>query len=293
MIGIEWTSGPATIAAAPEYIAGANASFPGGWGDDRLFRWAFLEPRAGRTGVLIVARQGGDAIAGTGVTFRLVAHGGTQVLAAIMTGSWTKPGARGQGLFGSMIQRSVAVAQAAGAELLLAFVTNQNASRRRLDEAGATLFPSAYCLGPVDAPVVVEPLRPVSFAPHRESTTGAATFAYADEEWRLQFLHRPTIVPVVVMGHDTAGAVVEQGDRQHLVHAVWGEREASLLVGLAAEAASRQRRLFCFTTRVDLWEALAQAGFDVVSGSIAAISTGARSVVDLVQSWDLVNGDRL
>jgi hypothetical protein len=288
-----WTSRAASLEAGREYIEGANASFPGGWGDDRLFQWAFLDPRADRTGMVIEARQGDAMVAGSGLTFRTIDNGRGLFLAAIMTGSWTRPEARGLGLFGAMIQQSAALAQAAGAQLLLAFVTQSNASRRRLEAAGAVLFPSAYCQGPLDVPTVTPPLRQIDRWPRTRLRSGAATFAYSDEEWARQFLHRPTATDVRILGDDTVAAVVECTERSLVVHALSAPDEARALSTLAAWAATQQRRLFCFTTSVALHEELARRGFAITPGSVAAIATGEQPVDALVHEWDLVNGDRL
>src|SRR5688572_30604053 len=111
-----------------------------------MFDWCFRRVMAGHRADLLEVRDGARLAAGSAVTYRNVHLAtGELVRAGIMTASFTMPFARGQKRLLQLIERSLTVSQERGCSMLLAFVTETNASRRRLQSAGATLVPSFYC----------------------------------------------------------------------------------------------------------------------------------------------------
>jgi hypothetical protein len=126
-----------------EYLRAVNVCFPG-WGDHRQLAWVLNRSVGGPVPDRMLLRLSGTLVAGSAVSYRWLQRAGTRVLIGIMTGSWTLPEARGQGCFTRIIQESVKVAANQGAALLLAFVTEDNPSYRRLQDAGAALFSTTY-----------------------------------------------------------------------------------------------------------------------------------------------------
>lgn len=288
-------AGDATSRDAAEFIDGANASFGGGWGDQALFRWAFLEPRAGRVGRLIQCREDDRLLAASGVTFRHVSRDDARFTAAIMTGSWTHPEARGRGLFPKIVEQSADIARADGADALLAFVTATNATARRLREAGATMYPSFYCRGQVGRADDDGATRAATWSPVAPPHDGATRFAYDDGEWITQFMHSPHGA-ASVRAIDGAVAVVTRArgfDRIETLRADDSESRMGLVAALQNEAATRGSRLFSFSTDPAYAATLRSAGFEIIPGFVSLIPTGSQSAGELAAHWELENGDRL
>jgi GNAT superfamily N-acetyltransferase len=240
---------------AARYLAALNRCFPN-WGDERTFEWAF------RGADFIVH----DDEAGSAVTYRNVSNG---TRAAIMTGSWTLPEARGRGHFSRMIDESLDIARSRDAAMLLAFVTATNPSRRRLESAGATLVPTFYCRGALRHP---ERSRGT-----RGSGGGAplapARFIYSEDEWHTQFLARPR--PTQQRIGETWSAVIEPAEDHVRVHHVAGD------FGAAIEELGN---VFFFTTFPERAKA-----FAVTDGFLCVLPIRGDAIVD----WDLQNGDRM
>ena len=91
------------------YIECMNRCFPG-WGGERMAAWAFR-------GADFLLHESGDA--GLALTWRDVElPDGAHAPAAIITGAWTLPEARGRGHFSQLIERSRVLAETRDARSL-------------------------------------------------------------------------------------------------------------------------------------------------------------------------------
>ena len=133
---------PVEDAEYDAHLAGLNRSFAN-WGTRDRLHWV-LRPFGGVPQDIFAMREGGGLVAGSIVSYRFVSLGGHATLVGIMTGSWTDLELRGRGTFSAMIEHSADLARDKGAVALLAFVTADNASRRRLEAAGSTMIPAWY-----------------------------------------------------------------------------------------------------------------------------------------------------
>lgn len=283
------------------YLSALNQCFPG-WGDHAHWAWCFDRSVAGRTADVLQAFASGSIVAGSAVTYRHVRRSdGAVSLAGIMTGSWTLPAARGTGVFTRMIAASIDVAGTRGAGALLAFVTAANPSRRRLEEAGASLTPSFYCRAG-DARGFIDPrVRDVQPPPGldlRGANDGpACTFAYTSEEWRGQFVERPGNVRLLEVPGRWAAVVEYAGafERLHALRVVAGTF-IDAIDALTAHARAHARQLFVFTTSPVDASTLRGRAFDITDGFLTELSTGvgtSRPPLSDATSWHLQNGDRM
>ncbi len=126
-----------------DYLAGLNRSF-GRWGDRSMYSWDFERQVGARVADLMVLRDQGRIVAGSAVSYRTVRYRDEVLLVGIMTGSWTLPEARGHGAFSLVIEESRRLVADRGGTVLTAFVTRENASRRRLVAAGCLEVPTWY-----------------------------------------------------------------------------------------------------------------------------------------------------
>lgn len=125
-----------------EIINYLNICFPG-WGDNKTYAWYFEQKLIKfLPDIILFKNKQNEVIAGSAVSYRQIKVGEFFLDIGIMTGSWTLPNARGMGCFTKMIEVSKTLCHEKGVHFLTAFVTEDNASYRRLKEAGSTCIPA-------------------------------------------------------------------------------------------------------------------------------------------------------
>lgn len=276
---------PAEIDA--EYLRCLHACFPN-WGDEQVSHWAFHrvlppDPPPDR----FILRENGEPLAGSAVSYRSVRLvNGNIIRAGIMTGSWTLPAARGRGCFARMIEESAAITRDRGGALLLAFVTEDNPSRRQLEKAGAALFPTSYLIADAQPPSAqdnhaLSPLKefPPELFQHwtrQREGKGKCHFAYASfEGWKGQFIDRP-LKPECVQIAPGSFAVLEKHLSTTRINAFAttpSHDEQFLLHALQAQAAVEGRKLFTLSTDPAFSAVCKQNGFAEKPGFLTAIVT--------------------
>lgn len=284
---------------AERYLAHLNTSF-GAWGDLVRYRWAFERGAGGPAPDLMVLREGAEVLAGSAVSYRAAVAGGERFRVGIMTGSWTLPASRGRGCFTRIIEESLGLCARREAPLLLAFVTEDNASYRRLRDAGSKLLPTCYWVFPAPAspappgPAVREvapALEPLHRA-HESRGDPGLRFTYAPEEYRGQFLARPDATEVLECAH--GAAVVERAQTTDRLLALYprGDGGPALVQALHQRAQAAGRGLFGFSGSAARAQWFAPLGVAPRAGfmTVLAATSGAQAAfADLA----LENGDRM
>lgn len=297
------------------YLQSLNACFPG-WGDERAYEWALRRRVGGPATDLMLLRDGNELLAGSAVSYRqLVTESGRRALVGIMTGSWTLPAARGRGAFTRIIDESVALTREHGGALLLAFVTETNASFRRLQAAGSVLFPTRYVSSAPGLPSrgagtpFQEHEAPAArdwFEKFEKSRPVGAHFHYETaDEWAGQQLERaghPTLLEWPGIG----AAVVETHgdfDRIQALCASDEARRVELIACCLTRAQARGKRLFLFESRPARADRLtAELGLDAAKGYLTALPAepGAAAALQagepldrVLANWSLDSGDRM
>lgn len=251
----------------------------GRWGGIREWAWAFERDAGhGPASRLVVADETGAWIAGSAVSWRETTQFGP---VGIMTGSWTLPEARGRGCFTRLVRESSAAVARRGGGALLAFVTGTNASRRRLEAAGAHMLPTAYA----------RTQGPVTEGGPDQWQPAASDAATLDALWRLhgdhgatlgfvyptaesfagQFVTRP--LPTALLRDPATGcwAIIEEApDTDRLLFlagsAVDPRADPRAWRSLAIRAGRRGRGFFGFAAHPDHIAAVRAAGLDVLPG---------------------------
>ncbi len=284
------------------YVAGLDAAF-NGWGDDARFRWAFDRAcGAGSADLVVLVDESGLWVAGSAVTHRLIGTpAGDRVHAGIMTGSWTLAEARGRGCFTDLIQWSLDVVHRSSVGVLLAFVTDTNASRRRLEASGAATVPTWYMVWPTPSPTgapsaIAVDIGSAAGLPKAAiaERAGVHHVAYPDAEaWLAQLIDRPD--PVDVVEVPGGWAVIERAPTTDRALAVIsdGSGEAldpvAVLGSLTGRAADHARQLFAFTTDPAWAEAARATRADVQPGRLTVL--GDTTVAE--GPWRVGGGDRM
>jgi len=311
-----------------EYLRCLNTCFPN-WGDEQVSDWVFHralppDPPPDR----FVLRENGEPLAGSAVSYRSVGlPNGNTIRAGIMTGSWTLPAARGRGCFTQMIETSISITREREGALLLAFVTEDNPSRRQLEKAGAALIPTSYLIAEntLGSPAPPEnPLFPAKdisrlFQSWQQRRAGRCHFTYTSlQDWKGQFADRPWQTEVV-QNSSGSFAILEKHTATTRINALSGilfEEELSLLHMLRAQAQAEGRKLFLLSTDAVLSAACKLEGFTEKQGFLTAMVTdwpqlGRASGVSAVPGspanslladpsspwylgqWELQSGDRM
>lgn len=271
-----------------------------------MYKWAFEREVGARAADLMVLRDQGVIVAGSAVSYRTVRDGDNEILIGVMTGSWTLPEARGHGAFSQVIVESRRLLAARGGTVLIAFVTQDNASRRRLVAAGCLEVPTWYVasnaetLPPADAPIV----EPSNLTAHelfrvyrhwQAEGPGAYVVYPSVDIWASQYLDRPLPVERVTAagGH----CLVERSAASDRILWIDGRDPSAAVAALLARAVGTERQLFMFTAQA----ALAQAGIDLgmvaKPGSITLLDAlegqgDGRGHSSLPARWRLQGGDR-
>jgi hypothetical protein len=296
---------PAPPSSDPRYLEALQSCF-GGWGGETEFDWYFRRPFAGAVADRFVIVDDGEWIAGSAVSWRKLADaGGAERTVGIMTGSWTLPAARGRGCFGTIIEHSRLLCVERGADWLIAFVTQDNPSRRQLERAGSLMIPTDYlwseegAAAPGPEPLSVErsPDRiEALWQRHSAFGEGRVRFLYEDPQaWAGQLVDRP--LPTDLLEVEGRGDVLVErhavfdrilatipstpDDRLELARAVW------------ARALRGGRRFFAFTSRAEEaaeWrEALDLGG----TAGFITLLPGASPAPEAGLPWSIESGDRV
>lgn len=290
---------------AGRYLASLNACFPN-WGGETAFRWAFGRTVRGPAADVMMLSEGGELLAGSAVSYRtLRTASGQEALIGIMTGSWTLPAARGRGCFTRVIEESVRLVSDKGGGFLLAFVTETNASFRRLEAAGATLYPTTYlvsapteatgaaiaCVEHTAADVLAAPER--WFEAFEARRAAGSRFLYGSAaEWAGQFLGRGGVCSVVELAGLGFACVEQHGDFDRLqgLAPERPESHGALVEALRTRAAARGRRVFLFESE----GGATFEGLGSSPGYLTALAAGKVQVdVTGLGPWRLHSGDRM
>jgi hypothetical protein len=259
--------------------------------------------------------EGGQVLAGSAVNYRrLKAPDGRTALVGIMTGSWTLPAARGKGAFTQIIDESVRLTREHGGAALLAFVTETNASYRRLEAAGSTLFDTRYVsskagvqgAAPREAWRALTPSEAAGQYERflRARPTGAR-FEYSDAAaWAGQLLNRPAGTSVIEVEALGCAVVEAHGDFDRLQALAPTEpgRRAQLVRFFLERAQAAGRRLFLFESSVARANELVALGMDAAPGFLTYLPgaqeahaelLGGRPAAEALATWALDSGDRM
>jgi hypothetical protein len=224
-----------------------------------------------------------------------------------MSGSWTLPEARGRGAFSQMIEESSRLVVARGGTTLIAFVTKDNASRRRLAAAGCIEVPSWYVASssetppPADVPVVEASHAPVdelyrAFERWQGNGSGAHVVYPTAEVWASQFIDRS--LPVERLTAAGTHCLVERAAASDRVLWIDGPDPSTALAALLARAVATGRQLLVFTVQAGLAQVGVDLGMVAKPGSITVLDVVERPAdgparAPLPTEWWLQGGDRV
>lgn len=264
------------------YLRCLNQVF-GNWGDAEKYFWYFGRQTAFPNPDVMVLKNGDQLLAGSGVSYRRIRfpNGGEAVI-GIMSGSWTLPEARGQGCFTRIIEESIQLTAQKGGAMLIAFVTEDNASFRQLAKAGSALFPSAYIFSTPDTP---RPKHAAALHVTEKSEMAANEiqeklktryvdrihFAYpSPKDFSDNFFDRA--VPTEVLQDETGGiAVIETKPDTYLLQLHASENHETCIANVLNRAFDDGRKFFMFSTRRDITDVCQRLGLGIKKGYVTVL----------------------
>ena len=283
-----------------DYLAGLNTCFPG-WGGERRFDWCFRRTTDAPAADLFASFAGDRMVAGTAVTYRKVRlPRGETGTAAIMTGSWTLPEARGRGLFGQMVELSRRQARRQGCVMLLAFGAAANGSSSTLRRTSVAANPAHYlnlAVG-VAAPVPgdvreLAPEEALAAFDVQPEAWDAARMAYSAAAWKGQMLERPEATTALALPTGLV-AIVERTPgviRLLDVSTRAAAPFADAVASLAGWAASQELGVFAYTLDEQVAGRLVEMGFSPAPGALYQIACLPETPT--IGRWWIANGDRM
>lgn len=285
---------------APEILSGLNRAF-GHWGNADQFNWAFRRQREDPSADLFVAEDVGKLVAGIALVYRRVSHGsGPSRLIGCLSGAWTIPEHRTQGLFGELVRAAVARSLERAAAATIAFAAGGRASsatlaRMNVSSADGAVFEvAAGWAGALSGPCERHELaHAVTTFAERTRPAGSITMSHDAASWQRQMLDRPRPVEVLRLADGTLVAVERSAAAMTILDVSTDE---PLLI------ARTFRTLACLARASGL--SLAATAFDPATIALLDqagvgrrtirlhILAAERDLADAAQ-WRIANGDRM
>lgn len=271
-----------------EYIENLNKCF-NGWGGEKEYKWVF-ERKVGdyASDILLIRNEADGVIAGSGITYRKISKGnkGEIINIGVMTGSWTLPAARRKGCFSKMIQSSKEICEKKNVPYLTAFVTESNASYRRLESAGSYLLRTYHLFSPevpfkLNREVEIQELKASTdtidklFEAYKKTHIDALSYTYQREEFLDQYLNRLKKTLILKINDDYA--VLEDGTNEvKILLLTYKDPTAfrtnmQLLTNWCLE--NKSQKAFFFTTKEELFNVCVALGFENVPGYFTILKT--------------------
>lgn len=282
------------------YLAHLNECFTQ-WGDRRVFDWVFNDVVGPRSPDRFVMANDGELLAGSALTFRrLSVPGQPSLTMGTMTGSWTLPAARGKGCFTQIIAHSLHLVAQHQVHYLTAFVTEQNASFRRLAAAGSALLRTHYVVGKTQphhsntqVEVLeknIETLRNI-YDLRREKLVGSIHYEYSFEEFQTQFIHRPSHEIKLLKVQGQLAVVEETQTTCRILYA--SSYELPFIEALSAWAAAFSKNIF-FMSSTDVSAFKGHSGYELIPGYFTILAAADHPAGRLLQSAFVIEyGDKM
>ena len=212
-----------------KYINYLNECF-NNWGNKANFDWAITRVfDHQKPDFFVLESIEKTVLAGSAITYRKLKFTDDSISEiGIMTGSWTLPASRGLGCFTKIIQKSLQLVQSHKKSFLTAFVTENNASFRRLQSAGSKLIATNYIISEnlknnqISKNFDVKILENTSenvllyFQKRQTLLTNKIHFDYNISDFESQFIKR--VNPVFLLRVDNELAIVEQNKTIFQLH---------------------------------------------------------------------------
>lgn len=268
--------------------------------DSNTYKWMF-ERKVGKVeSDIIVLRNDNEIIAGSGLTYRQLILPNKQIIdIAIMTSSWTLPGARGMGCFSNIIEFSQEIAFKKNIHCLTAFVTEENASSRRLKNAGSQLIPAYYLFSSFNTQSNKQKLNVCKiknnqeyakiFAIRKAMLNNDISFYYNNQiEFESQFINRYLRTEVLQL-NDNYAIIEETSDIIKLLLLTF-DNKVSFIESIKSLVqwckVEKNKKLLYYTTDSDLCNECKTLKFDVLNGYFTMVFSNKLPFPEIIEEND-------
>lgn len=289
-----------------KYVYYLNESFSN-WGDLSLYNWCFERQVGAPKSDIIVVKSNNCILAGSGVSYRMleIPTLGARMV-GIMTGSWTLEQSRGKGCFTKIIEESLKLCRDRGASYLIAFVTQDNGSARRLEASGADLVKTKYFFSNTFQPSKIK-YNDLIFLKYTESelrklfdkfltqVSDGVKFKYDFSTWVDQFIFRPAKTKTLIVND---GYVIFEIKKDVVSVLSMFCCELSELTDLfervEAYAFYLGKRVILFSSSSQIDTVCAKRKYDSKDGYISILSTtDMRNHNNCLKYWSVNSGDKM
>ena len=257
------------------YLKYLNECFSN-WGNIEAFDWVINREFDNMNPDFFIIQSDQDAVlAGSAISYRNIKFPDNSIQKiGIMTGSWTLPISRGLGCFTASIKKSSELAAIKNASFLTAFVTESNASFRRLKEAGSILIPTNYVisesLNNFNATEIneIEILQNnteninLLFENRKSLLKNKVHFCYSFDDFTKQFIKRSN--PVFLLKIQNDYAIIEETSKMFQLHfsTNYSLKNISKIVNWAHY---QEKEIIFFSTNLDI-EIKQSQNFKILDG---------------------------
>ena len=253
--------------------------------DIKDYNWRFHRKIGGFDSDIIIIEKDGEVIAGSGITYRKISINRSIIDIAIMTSSWTLPAARKTGCFTKIIDMSRKICIGKNVPFLTAFVTEDNASYRRLKNKGSHQFASYYLFSSFKNIDTKQKLRVSLLDDHRNieevfynrenMLNRYSSFYYSNiEEFESQFYCRAEETSLLKVNNDFA-IIEETSDIIKLLFLTYDDINSfkkninSIVVWAYAQ---KNKNILFYTTNYNIYKTCMSLDFNNKNGYFTVLS---------------------
>ena len=243
------------------YLENLNDCFPN-WGNMETYNWVINRDFNGiKPDFFIIKNDENQTLAGSAISYRkLKFQDNSYKEIGIMTGSWTLPISRGMGCFTQTIKKSSELVVLQKMPFLTAFVTQSNASFRRLQDAGSHLIATNYIISEhlqnnnykKNNEVEILENNPENkrliFNMRKQLLTNKIHFDYNFNDYENQFINR--LNPVFLLNINKEYAIIEETPQIFQLH-FSSNYSLSNIEKIVNWANSFGKEIIFFTTNID------------------------------------------
>ena len=274
---------------AENYLQYLNECFPN-WGNIDNFNWAIDREFAGqKPDFFVITSNDNIVLAGSAISYRKLKFPDNSFLEiGIMTGSWTLAASRGLGCFTAAINKSCELVAIKNKPFLTAFVTESNASSRRLIGAGSHLVKTNYIisehllLANKHRICNVEVLEKshvniqLLFEKRKVLLQNKIHFDYDFADFEKQFIKR--LNPVFIIKIDNEFAIIEETNSIFQLH-FCTNYELNIITKIITWANKKSKEIIFFSTNSN-HQFSRENNFKVIDGFFTVLKSEKTSTID-------------
>ena len=289
-----------------DYLKYLNECFPN-WGDEKTYNWAFNRKfNTFLSDFFIIKSEENQVLSGSAISYRTLKIYDKSYQIGIMTGSWTLPLSRGMGCFTETIKKSSEIVANKKMPFLTAFVTESNASYRRLRDAGSLLINTNYIisqnldkskLSNLETAAIIEKTEEnlkYIYAQREEILKDKIHFDYDYNDFINQFVNR--VNPTILLKIANEYAIIEETSKMFQLH--YSSNYSFAIISKIVDWANNQGKeiIFFSTDKVHEFNNLESfkivPGFFTILPNQASINLNMSAIFENTK-FDIQYGDKM